>query len=280
MARERSLPNGTPRPDARILTPAGAGGEASSSLDELFEARPEAVPDVVRHHGSPVPPPIDDDGLLAAIVGPPRLRTAVSSDPSWARTLRRFARGVAWLLPVGAVCFALTGMIEWPSAGSASTAGSDGTGPGRWLAVTVLGLALSLLGQVAVAALLAATRGRVLALAAMLCALPGSVLLATRLGLVGQPVEVDSVTHRLGLVGAGLVALGWLLLGAAAFVSRVLSRIDGLLVLAFVGLTGAAALQSWQFLLAVASMMLLAAGLGLAWGALRITPDGVLRVED
>jgi len=28
------------------------------------------------------------------------------------------------------------------------------------------------------------------------------------------------------------------------------------------------------------SLMLLAAGLGLAWGALRITPDGVLRVED
>jgi len=37
--------------------------------------------------------------------------------------------------------------------------------------------------------------------------------------------------------------------------------------------------MSWQFLITVAAMVVLAAGLGLAWTASRLTPDGRTPVE-
>ena len=74
--------------------------------------------------------------------------------------------------------------------------------------------------------------------------------------------------------GLILLSVGWLAFGCAVLASGVLNRVDGYLVLCAVAIGVLAAYLSWQFLITVAAMVLLAAGLGLAWTASRLTPDG------
>jgi hypothetical protein len=59
--------------------------------------------------------------------------------------------------------------------------------------------------------------------------------------------------------------------------SEVLNRFDGWLVLAGVGVAVVGAYLSWPFLLTLACMALLAAALGVAWNASRLTADGHLQ---
>ena len=59
--------------------------------------------------------------------------------------------------------------------------------------------------------------------------------------------------------------------------SEVLNRFDGWLVLGGVGVAVIGAYLSWEFMLTLACMALLAAALGVAWNASRLTPDGHLQ---
>ncbi len=215
-----------------------------------------------------------------------------TADAAWARSIRRFARAVVWAVPGAAFSFALAGVWGWPTPHGGPTGQSGGT----WLVVTVLGLVLGLLGMIALAALLVPTPGRRWALTALIMSLLGTVLLAPMLGVIGlaRP-SVTSVTREitagtaatleagffdgdvsrwLGVWGLILLALGWFALGCAVLASRMLNRADGWLMLLAVAVAIAAAYLSWQFLLVIAAMVLLASGLGLAWTASRLTPDG------
>jgi hypothetical protein len=243
----------------------------------------------------------------AAVVSEPRPLTVMGDGPSeedtepdpadlaadlaWGRALRRFARDAVWALPVGAICLALTGIWGWPT----PTREPSGQSPGTWLVVTLLGLVLGLVGVLGLAALLSPTAARPWALAAVVGMLAGTVLVAPVLGVVAlaRP-SVSRATDHLGPIltahlearffdnavsrwlavgGLALLAAGWLALGCAVLACRVLNRFDGAVVLLSVALAVLGAYLSWQFLTVLAAMGLLAAGLGLAWTAARLTPD-------
>ncbi|GEM_PF-1430186 len=230
-------------------------------------------------------------GLRAptAAIGPPR---RVLGHTAWARSMRRFARATVWAVPAAAICFALGGLWGWPTPDEGPTGQSAGT----WLVVTLLGLLFGLLGAVSLTALLAATTGRRWALIALLFVAAGTVFFAPVVGLVGlaRPsvtsiagqISRDAATNLeaaffdgsvgrwLGIGGLVLLAAGWLALGCAVIASGVLHRVDGWLVLVAVAVAVGAAYLSWQVVFVIGSMLLLAAGLGLAWSASRLTLDG------
>jgi hypothetical protein len=216
----------------------------------------------------------------------------VPPDVAWAGSLRLFARGAVWALPVAAVCFATGGLWGWPT----PTREPSGQSPGTWLVVSLIGLLLGAAGVTGLVALLSPTAARRWSLAALVGVAAGTVLVAPVLGVValarpavsrlaGQlPPGItanleyrffdNAVSRWLAVGGFALLAAGWFALGCAVLASNVLNRIDGYLILAAVGVAVVSAYLSWQFLTVVAAMVLLAAGLGLSWTAARLTPDG------
>jgi hypothetical protein len=233
---------------------------------------------------------------LGEWIPPPR---GVVDEVGWVQALRGFARLMVWAIPAAAMCLALTGMWGWPT----QVSEPSGTSPGTWLVVTMLGLLLGLVGVMALTALLTATPGRRWALVALLAVLPGTVLLAPVLGIIGvarpsvlrlasqmesgvaaslQGGFMDSVVSRwLGVGGLVLLAVGWFALGCAVLASGVLNRVDGFLLLVTVALAVLGAYLTSELLIVFASMVLLAAGLGLSWTAsrLQVNEFGVLDVE-
>ena len=99
----------------------------------------------------------------------------------------------------------------------------------------------------------------------------------------GAPPNTNVCPVCLGLPGAlpapnelavQLAVRAALALGCAVLACGVLKRADGYGLLAAVGVAVLAAYLSWPFLLVVAAMIALAAGLGIAWSAVRLAPDG------
>jgi hypothetical protein len=217
---------------------------------------------------------------------PPVFRPPDGIWAPWAVRLRRFARAAMWAFPVGMGLLALTGVWGWP------TPTSEGEqSPGTWLVCTLFALVLALVGVIALAALLSLTPGGGWALSAVVLVLPGTVLLAAMLGVVGVARPVASrlgqsgrveprlfdgaVTRWLGVGGFVLLAAGWLCLAIAVLAAGVLNRIDGWLLAGAVGVATIAAYAHLQFLIVIATMLALAASLGLAFTASRLNPDGV-----
>ena len=86
---------------------------------------------------------------------------------------------------------------------------------------------------------------------------------------------LDHTTGRVLLAGGAiLLAVGALALAFAVLGSRVLNRTDAWLIMLATVVAGVAAYLSWEFLLTLAAMVMLAATLGLAFTASRIAPDG------
>jgi hypothetical protein len=283
----------TPVPDAhKTITTSVNGHRRTSELtqiaedfgeppDELDDVEPAAGPDP----GGDIAEPdgvalIDDDAR--------RLLEA-----AWARTLR-FARSATWALPAGAFGFALVGVWGWPK----PAAGPTGQAPGVWLVITLISLALTLVGGVALTGLLGATPGRYPAAGALVAMLTGTVVFVPVVGLVGVarpaiaslPAQIrpavagdlegrlldGAVVRWLGGGGLVLLAAGWFVMGCAVLISGVLNRVDGALLMVGVFVAMSAGYLSWQFLLVIAAMIMVAAGLGLAWTAWRLAPDGQL----
>lgn len=220
----------------------------------------------------------------------------VADEAGCVQSLWGFARTTVWAMPAAAMCLALAGVWGWPT----QVAEPSGTSPGTWLVVTVLGLLLGLVGVLAITALLIATAGRIWALVALLTVLPGTVLLAPVLGIVGvaRPsvlrlrlgsdlaADLDgrfvngAVSRWLGVGGLVLLAVGWFALGCAVLASGVLKRVDGFLIIAAVVIAVLGAYLTWELLLFFASMVLLAAGLGLSWTASRLRAGVIPDIDD
>jgi hypothetical protein len=211
----------------------------------------------------------------------------VPVDPGWSADLRRIAVFGSWLLPLGALLLAVSALWGWPETTSVTTH------PGVWAAFTAAGIAVVLLGTLAVSALLTATRGRRWAAFGTMSMMVGALLVAPMIGIVGiarpatsrvepfgprsnalQRDLTGSLAAR-GLVWLGLafVTIGLIALAVAVIRSKMLSRADAYLFLAAGLVAVASAALGWEFLLVVAAMALFAAGLGLAWTAIRVTPD-------
>jgi hypothetical protein len=228
-------------------------------------------------------PPLLDHTVLAA---PPVFRPPDGIWSPWAVRLRRFARAAVWAMPLGMALLALTGVWGWP------TPTQEGQqSPGTWLVWTLVALTLAVVGVVALTALLALTPGAPWALAAVVLVLPGTVLLASVLGVIGVarpaasrlalsgrlegPLFDGAVPRWLGVGSLVLLGAGWLCLAVAVAAARMLNRIDGALLAGAVGLATLAAYAHWQFLVVLAAMLALAGALGLAFTASRLNPDGV-----
>ena len=233
-------------------------------------------------------PPEDLPPLLdhTDVVEPPVFRPPDGIWSPWAVRLRRFARSAVWALPAGMALLALAGVWGWPT-----PAGEGQQSPGTWLVTTLAGLVLSVIGMLAMTALLALTPGAPWAMASVVLVVPGAVLLASVLGVVGLarpaasrlglggklegPFFDGEVSRWLGVGSLVLLAAGFGCLAVAVLGSGVLNRLDAGLLAAAVGLATLAAYAHWQFLVVLAAMLALAGALGLAFTASRLTPDGV-----
>jgi Amt family ammonium transporter len=171
-------------------------------------------------------------------------------DAIWAGTVRRLARTGLWALPVSAV-----------AQGWASLAGH---GTAAWL-VALAGTWTGLLALVAVTGLLAGTQARRLGVAGLLIGLAGGVLLVAGAGPGADPVDA-------ALVGSAVYGTGWLLSGLAVLRSRLLNPADGILLM-LAATVVAAGRYAVDPLPTVGALLMLAAGMGIAWcGARLLSP--------
>ncbi|GGK71994.1 hypothetical protein [Mangrovihabitans endophyticus] len=193
----------------------------------------------------------------------------VVDDPSlpvreavWIWSVRRYARAGLWALPVGAVLYG------WSTLGVTSPPGP--------LAVRLLAGWLSTIAMIALTGLLAGSRTRRFAIAGLLVGLAGSILLLSLVALPsgvgpdGAAVTADHVT-TLATVGAAVTGTGWLLLGWAVLRSRMANPADGVLLMLAAVSIGAGS-YAVRPLPTVGALLLLAAGMGLAWTGSRLIP--------
>ena len=183
-------------------------------------------------------------------------------DAVWIWSVRRYARVALWALPAGAV------LLGWSTLGVA-------TPPGPLLVRLAAGW-LCTIAMIALAGLLAGSRTRRSAAAGLLIGLAGSIMLLPLAALPagvapdGTPLPPAQV-HTASLVAAAVTGAGWLLLGWAVFRSKLVNPADGvLLMLAAVSI--GAGMYAARPLPTVGALLLLAAGMGLAWTGNRLIP--------
>jgi Amt family ammonium transporter len=194
--------------------------------------------------------PIVDSGLLP-------VREAV-----WIWSVRRYARIALWALPLGAVLYG------WSTLGVPTPPGA--------LVVTLAAAWLSTVAMVALAGLLAGARTRRPAVAGLLIGLAGTVLVMSLAALPpgtapdGSPLAAAQ-THLVAMVAAGVTGTGWLLLGWAVFRSGLVNPADGVLLM-IAAVTIGAGTFAVKPLPTVGALLLLAAGMGIAWTGGRLIP--------
>jgi hypothetical protein len=270
---------GGPRPHAAATpTEAGLGhgqaelappGGRDSGTEATAQLRPAETGRLVGPAEPGQPGPSDTGGLLnsqggLAAVGDAPLVLDPAPQARGDRP-RRLARLGVWALLAAPGVLAFFGVWGWP--GQTATLST-----GTWLAVTAAGVATTLVGMGCIAALLAVTRARTLAVTGALAALFGVVAVLPVVGSVALAhADPTGAGMWLGLGGMLLVAFGWLALGIAVITSQALNGLDGMLILASVGLAAVAGLLSWRLPLVIAAVGMLAAASGLGFTASRLT---------
>jgi hypothetical protein len=225
-----------------------------------------------------------DDELFASMTRPGP--ATAETESGWGGKVRAFARAAVWAIPLAAIVLTVPFFWGVPRPHHPPS----GASPGSWLLVTAIGLALTLVGAIALTALIVSTPGRGWALTGLLCALVGTVVYLPTLGVIAlaRPAvehvgdkaaaafEADlaggPMLRWLSIGGLVLLSAGWALLGMAILASNALNRADGYLILVAVALAVAAAGFA-PALLVISALALLAAGLGLAWTAGRTAPE-------
>ncbi|GAA4963025.1 hypothetical protein [Actinoplanes utahensis] len=201
--------------------------------------------------GAPTPTPVETDGHLLPV-----------RDAIWIWSVRRYARLALWALPMAAVLYG------WLTLGV--------QGPPGPLAVGLLAGWLATIALIALAGLLAGSRTRVCALAGLLVTLAGVTLLVP-LAALSEDAVVASAPMAAGHVpdllttAAAIASSGLLLLGWAVFRSKLVNPADGVLLMLAAVAMGAGTSMS-QPVPTVGALLLLAAGMGLAWTGGRLVP--------
>ncbi|MEV6300763.1 hypothetical protein AB0M02_15245 [Actinoplanes sp. NPDC051861] len=184
-------------------------------------------------------------------------------DAVWIWSVRRYARLALWGLPPAAVLYG------WLTLGVDSPPGP--------LAVGLLAGWLATISLIALAGLLAGSRTRRSALAGLLVTLAGATMLLPLAALPEDAVVENAplvaghipglLTTAEAVAGTGVMLLGW-----ALFRSKLVNPADGVLLM-----LGAAALgfgtHAAQPIPTVGALLLLAAGMGLAWTGGRLLPS-------
>ncbi|HEY3010168.1 MAG TPA: hypothetical protein VGJ63_19190 [Micromonosporaceae bacterium] len=206
-----------------------------------------------------------DDGL-AVVDGPTPADgpAGPASVAAWVPSARRVARLAVWALPAYAAVY------------GAATLGSDAAGPTYLRADdavdVVIGIIsgwLGLVAAVALVALLAPVRGHRYAFAGLASVLAGAAVLLPIAGVSADSPTIGSSVRLLQWTALALVGLGWLLLGCAVARSGLFNRVDGVLLM-LAGPLLLAGAASFGPLQTVGALLLLAAGMGIAWTADRV----------
>ncbi len=180
----------------------------------------------------------------------------------WIWSVRRYCRVALWALPAGAL------LLGWSTLTVA-------TPPGP-LVVRLAAGWLCTIAMIALAGLLAGSRTRRAALLGLVVGLAGLVLLLPLAALPagvapdGSPLAADGV-HTASLAGAAVQGTGWLLLGWAVFRSKLVNPADGILLM-LVAVSVGAGSYAVRPLPTVGALLLLAAGMGIAWTGNRLIP--------
>ncbi|WP_422774289.1 hypothetical protein ACN28C_16320 [Plantactinospora sp. WMMC1484] len=188
-----------------------------------------------------------------------------ASDASWAWSLRRLARLAVWSLPGYAIVY---GSVTLVGAGNAPFLTQQR--PGHllgWIGALWLGL----LALMALASLLVSTRTRGIGLAGLLVAVAGTMLVLPFGGLPDDTAAFGRAGQVIAVSGGLLYSLGWWLTGMAVHRSGVFSRSDGALLMIAAPLLGAGGMLA-SALHALGAVLVLAAGVGIAWRARRLVP--------
>ncbi|MEU8657852.1 hypothetical protein [Actinoplanes philippinensis] len=197
------------------------------------------------------PTPAESDGHLLPV-----------RDAIWIWSVRRYARLALWALPAAAVLYG------WVTLGVQSPPGP--------LAVGLLAGWLAVIAVIALAGLLAGSRTRRCALAGLLVTLAGGTMLVP-LAALPENAVVESAPlaegHVTDLLTTAVVvsATGLLLLGWAVFRSKLVNPADGVLLM-LAALAMGAGPATAQPVPTVGALLLLAAGMGLAWTGGRLVP--------
>ncbi|SDT61355.1 hypothetical protein [Actinoplanes derwentensis] len=184
-------------------------------------------------------------------------------DAVWIWSVRRYARLALWGLPAAAVLYG------WFTLGVSSQPGP--------LVVALLAGWLAMIALIALAGLLAGSRTRRCALAGLLVTLAGATMLVP---LAALPADVlvaattpiadghvpDLLTAAAVISGTGLLLLGW-----AVFRSKLVNPADGVLLMLAAIAMGAGTVADSP-VPTVGALLLLAAGMGLAWTGGRLVP--------
>lgn len=172
----------------------------------------------------------------------------------WIWSVRRYARLALWGLPVAAV---LSGWV--------TLAAPVPPGPlivrltANWLAAVAL---------IGLAGLLSGSRTRKSALLGLLIGIAGFLLQ----GVAAEPAPVVAAPMiAVPVVAASVSAVGWLLMGWSVFRSKLVNPADGILLILAAAAVGAGP-HAPQPLPIVGSLLMLAAGTGLAWTGGRLLP--------
>lgn len=180
----------------------------------------------------------------------------------WIWSVRRYARIALWALPLAAVLYG------WTTLGVPTPPGA--------LVVKFAAAWLLIIAMVALAGLLAGSRTRRSAVAGLLLGLAGTMLLLPLAALpegvapVAVPFTVDQV-RPVAVAGAAVTGAGWFLLGWAVFRSRLVNPADGILLMLAAVTIGAGTFAA-RPLPTVGALLLLAAGMGIAWTGSRMIP--------
>ena len=180
-------------------------------------------------------------------------------EAAWAWSVRRYARTALWALPPGAVLYGWSTLVTAPGA----------------LAVRIAADWLSIIAMIALTGLLAGSRTRRSATAGLLLGLAGSLMLlplaALPTGAAPAGLLAADRVHMYALVAAAITGAGWLLLGWAVLRSKLVNPADGVLLMLAAVPIGAGS-YAVEPLPTVGALLLLAAGIGLAWTGNRLIP--------
>jgi len=180
----------------------------------------------------------------------------------WIWSVRRYARVALWALPLAAV------LQGWATLGVKDQ-------PGKLIVQLAAGW-LAMLAMIALAALLAGSRTRRTAVAGLVIGLAGATLLLPLAALPPgaapheSPLPAGQVATA-SLVAAVVTGVGWLLLGWAVFRSKLVNPADGLLLM-LAALAIGAGHYAIRPVPTVGALLLLAAGMGLAWTGGHLIP--------